>query len=305
MALSSPPPAPQRGDRATFSTRVDAFLLWLVGIVPQLNAFISSITTLAAGGANSFSYTFDSATGDADPGTGKLRLGSTTQNGAVVMRIDTTAGSGGDVSGFLASLAAGTSNIKGSVRLQKVNDVTAWLLFDVTAVDSSTGYRNLTLTPRASSSASPFANNDTLMVFFDKQGDKGTSGGTPTSQEIRDAVGTLPVVNGGTGATTAEQARANLGAKVVGTEAVNTGGTGATTAAQALVNLGAMPRAGGAFTGQVSFPAGTQSSPSISFDNDTGFFPMGDGVIGIVCNGVLVGRFTSSGFEAIKVTQTQ
>lgn len=212
MALSSPPPAPQRGDRATFSQRVDAFLLWLTGIIPQLNSFISSITTLAAGGANSFSYTFDTSTADADPGTGKLRLGSAPQNGAVVMRIDNAAGSGGDISGFLASLAAGTSNVKGSVRLQRVNDVSAWLLFDVTAVATPSGYANLTLTPRAGSSASPFANNDTLMVFFDKQGDRGTSGGTPTSQEIRDAVGTLPIVNGGTGGTTAAVARANLGA---------------------------------------------------------------------------------------------
>lgn len=305
MALSSPPPAPQRGDRATFSSRVDAFLLWLVGIIPQLNALISSITTLAAGGANSFAYTFDSATADADPGVGKLRLGSTTQNGAVVMRVDMTAGNGGDISGFLASLAAGTSNIKGSVRMQKVNDVTAWLLFDVTAVATPVGYANLTLTPRASSGASPFANNDTLMVFFSKQGDKGTSGGTPTSQEIRDAVGTLPIVNGGTGATTAAQALANLGAKAVGTETVATGGTGATTASQALTNLGAMPRTGGAFTGQVSFPGGTQAAPSISFDSDTGFFPIGDGVIGIVCNGVLVGRIDSTGIYAIRLQQTQ
>lgn len=212
MAISSPPPAPQRGDRATFSPRVDAFLLWLTGLIPQLNTFLSSITTLAAGGANSFSYTFDSTTTDADPGAGKLRLGSAAQNGAVVMRIDTTAGNGGDITAFLTSFAAGTSNVKGSVRLQKVNDVTAYLLFDVTAVASPTGYRNLTLVPRTSSAASPFVNNDTLMVFFDKNGDKGDGGNTPTAQQMRDAIGTLPIENGGTAATTAAQARANLGA---------------------------------------------------------------------------------------------
>lgn len=211
MALPLPPPAPQRGDRATFSSRVDAFLLWLVGVIPALNTFISSITTLAAGGANSFAYTFDSSIADADPGAGRLRLGSAIQGDSVVMRLDATAGNGGTVTAFLASLAAGTSNTKGSVRLQKVNDVSAWLLFDVTVVTDLTGYHNLTLTPRGSSSASPFANNDTLMVFFSKQGDRGTSGGTPTSQEIRDAVGTLPIANGGTGATTAAQARVNLG----------------------------------------------------------------------------------------------
>lgn len=216
MAISSPPPAPQRGDRATFSQRVDAFLLWLVGLPAQLNSFLSSLTTLAAGGANSFSYTFDSVTTDADPGTGKLRLGSATQNGAVVMRIDTTAGNGGDITAFLASFAAGTSNVKGSVRLQKVNDVTAYLLFDVTAVATPTGYRNLTLVPRTSSAASPFANNDTLMVFFDKNGDKGDGGNTPTAQQMRDAIGTLPIENGGTGATTMLAARQALDVPATG-----------------------------------------------------------------------------------------
>lgn len=212
MALPLPPPAPQRGDQATFSARVDAFLLWLVGVIPALNTFISSITTLAAGGANSFAFTFDSSIVDADPGAGRLRLGSAIQGDSVVMRLDAAAGNGGTVAAFLASLAAGTSNTKGSVRLQKVNDANAWLLFDVTAVANPTGYHNLTLIPRGASAPSPFANNDTLMVFFSKQGDRGTSGGTPTSQEIRDAVGTLPVENGGTGATTAAQARVNLGA---------------------------------------------------------------------------------------------
>lgn len=62
--------------------------------------------------------------------------------------------------------------------------------------------------------------------------------------------GTLPIANGGTGATTAEQARINLGAASsshshtindLPTIPVAKGGTGATTASQALTNLGAAP----------------------------------------------------------------
>lgn len=309
MAISSPPPAPQRGDRATFSARMDAFLIWLVGLPAQLNTFLSSLTTLAAGGANTFSYTFDSATADADPGSGKLRLGSSTQNGSVVIRLDNTAASGGDITAFLAALQGGTSNIKGSIRLQRVNDTSVWMLFDITNVATVPTYSNLTVVPRASSSASPFAANDTLVVFFDKKGDRGDGGNTPTQQQMRDAVGTLPIENGGTGATTAGTARANLGVKAAGTEPISTGGTGATTAAAALANLGGMPKSGGAFAGPVRFASGSQGAPSIGFEgdgaHDTGFFHMGDGAIGVACNGVLVGIFTTNGLEVRKIVQTQ
>lgn len=211
MALPSPPAAPQRGDRATFSQRVDAFLLWLVAVIPMLNVFFSSLTTMAAGGANAFAYTFDTATGDADPGDGKLRLNNATQNAATMMRIDATAGNGGSVVAFLTALQTGTSNVKASVRLQRVGDITTYLLFDITAVAAASGYLNLTLTPRASTSAAPFAANDTLAVFFDPKGDRGDGGNTPTQAEIITAVGTLPISSGGTSATTAGAARTALG----------------------------------------------------------------------------------------------
>lgn len=216
-AFTPPPAAPQRGDRATFSTRMDAFLSWLVALIPQLNTFIANLNARDLGGANTFIYTFDTATADGDPGAGKLRLDTATQNNANVLRLDTATGGGVDISDFLASLAAGTSNIKGSVRLQRVNDPAAWILFDVTSVPAGTGYRNLAVIARSSSGPSPFANGDSIAVFVNRNGDKGDSGGTPTQAEIRAAVGTMPIANGGTGATTAAAARANLGAMDVTT----------------------------------------------------------------------------------------
>ena len=53
---------------------------------------------------------------------------------------------------------------------------------------------------------------------------------------------------------------------------------------------------------------GSAAAPSLSFasdtSTDTGFFRSAEGVISVVCNGAVVGRFLSTGFEAIKVTQT-
>lgn len=53
---------------------------------------------------------------------------------------------------------------------------------------------------------------------------------------------------------------------------------------------------------------GSAAAPSLTFvsdtSTDTGFFRSAEGVISVVCNGVVVARFLSTGFEAIKVTQT-
>jgi hypothetical protein len=53
---------------------------------------------------------------------------------------------------------------------------------------------------------------------------------------------------------------------------------------------------------------GSAAAPSLSFSSetstDTGFYRISEGVIGVVINGALVARFLSTGFEAIKVTQT-
>lgn len=182
MAYPPPPttpPVPQRGDRATFSSRVDAFLTWIASIIPWLQGFVAdtkaSLSTLAAGGANSFSYVFDSATADTDPGPGKLRIGSATQNTATVIRIDDLTADNVSIASFLAGLISGNSSIKGALRIQKVNDPSAWILYDITA-SAGTGYKNLTVIPRASTGATPFSNGDQLSLFFDRNGDSGVPG---------------------------------------------------------------------------------------------------------------------------------
>ena len=100
---------------------------------------------------------------------------------------------------------------------------------------------------------------------------------------------TIPILNGGTGATTAEQALINLGANnaanlTAGTLSsdrlptipVSKGGTGATTAASAATNLKVLPLTGGTLTGNLVIQKATVASntyndgnPSITFLNGT------------------------------------
>lgn len=178
MALTPPPPVPQRGDRVTFSDRVDNFLTWMANLVGELNVFLLSLTRLAAGGANSFAYGFDSAIADADPGNGRLRLNSATQNTATAVRLDALSGDGSSMTSVINAMLSGTSAVKAGLRIQKVKDPSSFILFDVTG-GSGTGYFNLNVVARASSSANPFSNNDDVVVYLERVGDKGDTGVPP------------------------------------------------------------------------------------------------------------------------------
>src|SRR5690606_4963110 len=76
----------------------------------------------------------------------------------------------------LGTLAASTSTVKGQVRLFKTLDPTKWLLFNLTALASPSGYKNLTVANVGSSSASPFADGDAISLTFSRSGDQGAAG---------------------------------------------------------------------------------------------------------------------------------
>lgn len=142
----------------------------------SMSAMEAAVSSVAAGGAMSIPYTFSTTITDADPGAGFLRLSSATQNAATVIRVDLT---GADASLWTAVLDVfddSTSTIKGHILLQKQTDATKWLLFSVSSLASPAGYKNITVVNVASSAASPFANNDPLILKFSRNGDKGDVG---------------------------------------------------------------------------------------------------------------------------------
>lgn len=158
----------------TFRSDVDAlFSGGLNNAIAQMNAELQGVHAMQAGGAYSFMYAFDTGTADADPGLGRVRLNTTTQSAATVIRIDLQVAGGTSIASLLDAIGAGTSVLKGAVRIVKALDPTVWMLFDVVAVNSASGYRNLTIVFRAGSAASPFSNNDAVMIFIDRAGDVG------------------------------------------------------------------------------------------------------------------------------------
>ena len=154
--------------------------------IAEIGAMIGAIGAIAAGGAYAIPYVFDTSTVDGDPGPGKLRLSHIPHNASTFIRLDLTSG-GQDYTTLIDTFDDSTSAVKGSIRLVKQGDITKWMTFNLTAMASPSGYRNLSVVCTDSSVASPFSNGDPLLLFFQRNGDKG-----------QDAVGSLQLLGSAT-----------------------------------------------------------------------------------------------------------
>jgi len=128
------------------------------------------------GGAMSIPYVFSTTTTDTDPGATFIRLGNATQNLSTVMRADLLDANNVDVTALLATFDDSAAGVKGIARLVHRDDDSKHLLFYVTALSSPAGYRNITIVPIGSSSASPFVNGDPVVLCFDPMGGPATIG---------------------------------------------------------------------------------------------------------------------------------
>jgi hypothetical protein len=172
-------PAPNRSMSASvFAPAAQNFANEITALVPALNLRIAEMNSaaneLTAQAGAAMAYTFDTATADADPGNGLLRLSAATQNTATVIRMDLLDSAGSDLTALLTSFGTSASAIKGALRVaHRDTPTTKFITFNVTAVASPAGYRNVTATPVAFSSANPFVNGDPLTVVFSRTGDGG------------------------------------------------------------------------------------------------------------------------------------
>lgn len=109
------------------------------------------------GGAITIPYIFSTTTVDADPGDGKLRLNSATQNTATQAYLDLLAYDLTDWTTVLDSLDVTQA------RLVRVNDPTRWIVVSITGRTTATGYRKFSLAVVGASSATPFADGDQVL----------------------------------------------------------------------------------------------------------------------------------------------
>ena len=162
---------------ASFKTDVDTFFATsMPAFCTETNALASGMNAIAAGTAFAIPYTFSTTTTDSDPGAGILRLDNATQNTATTIRIDLLGADAATYTGLIDAFDDSSSVVKGQIVLQKLGDATKWLAFNLTALASPSGYKNLTVANIASSAASPFANGDSLILKFTRNGDKGDIG---------------------------------------------------------------------------------------------------------------------------------
>ena len=182
---------------STFASDMDTMIseypAFISGANAQAAAIDATAAAFAAGTAIGIPYIFSTTTTDADPGAGYLRLDNATQNTATTIRADLVGADGTTWTDVLATFDDSDSAIKGNIMLQKISDATKWILFSVSSIATPAGYRNIAVAVIGSSAASPFANNDSVVLKFTRagdKGDKGDAGSTSAASQAQAEAGT-------------------------------------------------------------------------------------------------------------------
>ncbi len=184
--------------------------LWVAG-VNEINTKVGQIGGLGV----AMAYAAETgSTADAAPGDGKLTWNNATQASATTIYLDADDANGVDITALIDTLDDSDSTIKGTLRLTQRDDNTKWIVYNLTAVTSATGYRKLTVAAVDYSATTPFADGANLTLTFSRTGDKGETGnvGDITAQpaETTVAMDDLVVIHDSTAGATRKMTVANL-----------------------------------------------------------------------------------------------
>lgn len=126
-------------------------------------------------------FAFDSATADADPGPGLVRLNNATLASVTQIFFDNLASLAADVSAWLDSFDdAGGSADRGQITLQTADGTGLFIATVTGSVTDGTGYRKVSVTPI--STAGSFTAGEAVLVSFSRAAQDGIDGvtaGTP------------------------------------------------------------------------------------------------------------------------------
>jgi hypothetical protein len=182
-------------------------------IKSQVEALIAAaVAGVGGGGGDGWSFTFDTATGDADPTTDKLRFNNATIGSVTQIYVDLTDNFGNDLTAWLDRLDDSVGTVKGWLRVGSKSDKTKWALFQLTAVTSASGYRKLGVTGGFGTSLPTTTVADTFLSFESM----GIIGTLPWSQ-LATAIGNLSF----TGMKTLGYVQYDNGVSGAGTKAID------------------------------------------------------------------------------------
>lgn len=173
----------QSQDQATFDNYWAAVLAALPAFGQQFNAGVANLNSIAAGGAYAIPYIFvanNVSNGGSSGGIISFAKpgGPAGAQDATQVIIDTKQVGGASVAAALNDLNGSTSAVRGTIRLVKQGDASKWARFAVSSyvVAGGGAYGLINVTPLDNSSATPFSDGDSVMLFFQRTGDKGDLG---------------------------------------------------------------------------------------------------------------------------------
>ena len=105
-----------------------------------------------------------------------MRLDNVTQNAATTLVLDLIDSRGLDFTSVLASALGTTNPVRGHIRIHRTTDTTKFLTLAVSGEASPVGFKQYTVAVIGSSSATPFADLDPVVVNFARAGDLGSQG---------------------------------------------------------------------------------------------------------------------------------